>query len=487
MGLRICMVASEVTPLAKTGGLADVAGALAKYLHGAGHELQLFMPFHARIDRQAIGAERVAQLQDLPLAFGGHTWRFDVWRAKLHNSAASVQLVDCPALYDRPAIYTNDPDEHLRYIALTRAAFECCQRLGWSPQVMHFNDWHTGFGPLLLRSSYAWDELFAGTRSVLTIHNIGYQGVFGAEHAGDIGLGPDVRLLHQDELRAGRVNSLRHGVMYADALTTVSPTYAREILTPQYGMGLEADLRARAAALTGILNGVDYDDWDPRHDRYLPRHFDADSLATKALLKREFLARLGLQQGARTAMLGVVSRFTVQKGFDLLFESLPQVLAARDVALVALGNGEARYEEFFARLQREHPQRVHYHRGYSDELAHWIEAAADIFLMPSLYEPCGLNQMYSLRYGTIPIVRRTGGLADSVQSYDAASGEGTGVVFNDFDATAMSWALNHALDLHAQPASWERVVRNAMAQDFSWQRQGAEYVALYRRLVDSGA
>jgi starch synthase len=360
---------------------------------------------------------------------------------------------------------------------------ETCQRWAWAPQVLHCNDRHTAFAPLLLKTAYAWDRLFDATRTVLTIHNIGYQGVFAAARVPDLGIAPsDTGRLHQDDLRAGHVNSLKHGILYADAITTVSPTYAQEIMTPQYGMGLEGALLARAARVWGILNGVDYDDWDPRHDRYLPRHFDSGSVEVKASLKDYLMARHGLRQQPGVALFGIVSRFTVQKGFDLLFDTLPPLLAARNACAIVLGSGEPRYETFFAGLQARFPGQVHFHRGYSDELAHWIEAAADLFLMPSLYEPCGLNQMYSLRYGTIPIVRRTGGLADSVQMFDAATGTGTGIVFDHFDAPAMDWAMRTALDLHAQPASWARLVQNAMAQDFSWDRQTREYEALYRRL-----
>jgi starch synthase len=477
----VCLLASEATPYAKTGGLADVAGALAKYLHAAGHDVRLFIPLHRAVDRAAHGITPLPAHQDLPLEFGGHRFRYGLQRAVLPRSGAPVYFVDCPALFDRPALYSNAPDEHLRYLALTRAVLESCQRTGWSPSILHCNDWHTAFGPLLLRTAYAWDRLFAGTRSVLTIHNIGYQGTFDAAHAGDVGLA-DPGPLHQEELRAGRVNPLRHGILYADAITTVSPTYAREILTPAYGMGLEDSLRARSGALTGILNGVDYDDWDPRHDRWLPRHYDAGRLEVKAGLKAEFLDRLRLRHGPATALLGIVSRLAEQKGFELLVDTLPPVLERRDACLVALGGGEPRYEAFFTTLQRRFPERVVFHRGYDEPLAHWIEAAADIFLMPSRYEPCGLNQMYSLRYGTIPVVRRTGGLADSVRHYDEATGEGTGVVFNDFDAPAMAWALGRALDLFGQPAHWSRLVRNAMAEDFSWERQGAEYARLYERL-----
>jgi starch synthase len=245
---------------------------------------------------------------------------------------------------------------------------------------------------------------------------------------------------------------------------------------------LPQTLRARGAAVLGILNGVDYDEWDPRNDRYLPHHFDEHSLDVKAALKRELAARLGLIAGEHTPLAGMVTRMTVQKGLELLFDVLPKTLADRDFVFVALGSGDQQYERFFTRLQQEYPGRVVYHRGYNDELAHWIEAASDMFLMPSLYEPCGLNQMYSLRYGTVPIVRRTGGLADTVELYDPATGRGDGILFDDFNADAMAWALNAALDLHAQPRHWRQMVVNGMRKDFSWDRQGALYVALYEQL-----
>jgi starch synthase len=290
-------------------------------------------------------------------------------------------------------------------------------------------------------------------------------------------------MLHQDDLRAGRINPLRHGIIYADAITTVSPTHAREICTDQYGMGLQDSLRARGSALVGILNGVDYDEWDPRHDHYLPKHFDPDTLSVKGELKQQLMQRLNLTITPRTPLAGIVSRLASQKGIDLMIESLPQVLEWRELGLVALGSGDAQYEKFFTELQQSFPGRVVFRRGYDDELAHWIEAGCDMFLMPSLYEPCGLNQMYSLRYGTVPIVRKTGGLADSVEGFDVATGQGTGVVFNDYDSEALEWGLNTALDLYGEPAHWARMVRNGMQRDFSWQRQGGLYVDLYKRLI----
>jgi starch synthase len=386
-------------------------------------------------------------------------------------------------LFDRATLYTTDVDEHLRFLAFTHAAFVVCQRLQWSPRVMHCNDWHTSFAPLFLKAIYDNDALLKNTRSLLTIHNIGYQGIFSSKSVDDVGLGSKSYLLHQDDLRAGNINPLRHGILYADAITTVSPTHAREICTDQYGMGLQDSLRARGGALTGILNGVDYEEWDPRRDRHLPQHYDPDHLQIKADLKREFIARMGLNIAPEAPLAGIVSRLAQQKGIELMFGSLPRILSSRELGLVVLGSGEPQYEQFFARLQTDFPGRVVFRRGYDDPLSHWIEAASDLFLMPSLYEPCGLNQMYSLRYGTVPIVRKTGGLADSVEHYNPDTGAGTGIVFNDFNAEALEWALNTALDLYAAPMHWQRLIRNGMRRDFSWQHQGAEYVALYEKML----
>jgi starch synthase len=265
----------------------------------------------------------------------------------------------------------------------------------------------------------------------------------------------------------------------------VSPTYAREITTGAYGMGLEGTLRMRPGGVIGILNGVDYAEWNPETDRFIPHHFNAEDLSGKEKTRQHLLKTLKLRNDARRRipLLGIVSRLTVQKGIDLLFEPLPRLLRERPLRLVALGSGEPRYEEFFARLQHTFPAQVVYHRGYHEELAHFIEAASDCFLMPSLYEPSGLNQMYSLKYGTVPIVRRTGGLADSVQIYDPDTGTGTGIVFNDYNPQAVAWAINAALDLYPDRPVWTRLMRNGMAQDFSWEKQGALYVELYERMV----
>jgi len=483
MPLRICFATAEMTPFAKAGGLADVSGALIKYLHADGHDIRLFMPAYSSISRTGLEILPVDFLQNMWVQLGGYRYDFSVLTARLPGSEAFVYLIDCPACYHRGSLYTTGADEHRRFLVLTHAAFICCQYMRFEPQIMHFNDWHTAAGCLLLRSTYGWDRLFANTRSVLTIHNIGYQGDVDASAADEILPGGPHSMLNVGGMGYGRINLLRTGVSYADLITTVSPTYAREIQSAEYGMGLQDLLRSRSDSLVGILNGVDYDEWDPRRYRYLPQHYGANQLGIKAELKREFMQRLRLSSGTRTQLIGIVTRLATQKGFDLLLEALPLLLQSREFILVALGTGERRYEDFFAGLQRRFPARVHFHRGYNDQLAHWIEAASDMFLMPSHYEPCGLNQMYSLRYGTVPIVRRTGGLADSVQHFDRNTGLGTGVVFNDYDVPGVTWAVNTALDLYREKALWRRLVQNAMARDFSWSTQVQHYVEAYEQLL----
>jgi len=482
--MRVCFICAEYAPFAKTGGLGDVAAALTAELTRAGHEVLSFIPLHGQINLRGARVEPVEPLQRRMLTIGAREFVYDVKAARRPKAAAGAYLIDCPPLFDRPQIYSDAPDEYLRYLMLTRAALESCQRLGFAPDIVHCNDWHTALAPLLLRSTYAWDrQIFGRTRSVFTIHNIGYQGSFGAEHATDLAPGVGRNLLQQADLAAGWINPMRHGVMYADAVTTVSPTYAREIRTPAAGFGLDADLRARGDAVVGILNGVDYSVWNPATDPFLPHNYDRDDMSGKALNKLALTDLLRLGGAAGSPLIGMVTRLTSQKGIDLVMQVMPALIETREVRFAALGNGEARYERFFEDLQRRFPGRAVFHAGYSEELAHFIEGAADIFLMPSYYEPCGLNQMYSLRYGTVPVVRRTGGLADSVQLYDPESGEGTGIVFNDFDAGGFGWALDTALEWYEWPDIWRQIMENGMRQDFSWQRAVGEYQRLYASLL----
>ncbi|HKQ80850.1 MAG TPA: glycogen synthase [Steroidobacteraceae bacterium] len=479
--LRVAFIASEVAPFAKTGGLADVAGALPPHLHARGIDVRVFMPLHATAVLGGIALTPVSTAQNVPVRLGTTAFEFSLLEGRLPGSAVPIYFVECPEVFDRPTVYTIDPDEHLRFLVLQRAALDGCQRLQFAPDILHCHDWHTGLVPLLLKTAYAWDALFARTRTVLTIHNIGYQGAFPLATTQDLGTSI-AGLLSPEDTARGEVNWLREGLRLADRVSTVSPTYAWEITTPEGGHGLDATLRARPDGVVGILNGVDYEQWNPATDRYLQHRYSATDLAGKAATKRDLLQFLNVDLEQATPLIGVVSRLTIQKGFDLLFDSLPQILTTRKLAMIVLGSGEPRYEQFFRELHQRFADRVIYHHGYNEELAHLIEAGSDMFLMPSMYEPCGLNQMYSLKYGTVPIVRKTGGLADTVQLWNPGTRTGTGIVFDHYDARGVSWAIHTGLDLFKDKNSWGELVRNGMAQDFSWPKAAAAYEKMYREL-----
>ena len=422
-------------------------------------------------------------LQDLHLRLGVHHFAYSVFVGRAPDSEVDVYFVDCPPLYHRDGVYTGEWDEHLRFALLARATIECCQRMGWGPDVFHCNDWHTALVPIYLKTIYSWDRLFAHSRTVLTIHNIAYQGVFPADVVPNLGLEEYRKLLFQADLDQGAVSFMKSGVLYADVVTTVSRTYAREIQTEAFGMGLEELLRARSSTVVGIVNGVDYRQWSPDVDPHIPYHYGIDDVDEgKRKNKRHLMESTGLTASDATPLIGVVSRLTSQKGFELTFEALPEALRYLDLSAVILGTGESRIEEHFHWLHRTFPGRVCYYRGYNNALAHLIEAGSDIFLMPSRFEPCGLNQMYSLKYGTAPVVRKTGGLADTVEHFDPETGEGTGFVFDHFDATGFTWALKCALTAYRDRPAWERLRRNGMSRDFSWERQGMEYEDLYAQL-----
>jgi len=480
--LRVCLVSAEVAPFAKTGGLADVTAALARFLARRKHDARVVMPMYATV-RQAYESKPVAELQDVQLTLGGRTRYFSVSTLALPKSSATVYGVRCPELYERSGIYTQDRDEHVRFAFLSQAALRICQQLQWSPDIVHANDWHTGLLPLYLWTQFGWDKLFAKTRAVLTIHNIGYQGVFDAGVVGELGLENERGMLHQDDLAADKVSFLKTGLLYSNAITTVSETYAREIQTPELGMGLDAILRERSNVLVGIVNGVDYGEWNPRTDNLLPARYTPKDLAGKRECKRTLMERMRIDRDGGAPLAGIVSRLTHQKGLDLLYEVVPKLMAETDLRLCVLGRGEPDLESFFGDLPRRFPGRAAYDTGYKEELAHHIEAGCDLFLMPSRYEPCGLNQMYSLKYGTPPVVRRTGGLADTVEPWDPRTRQGTGFLFRDFKPSALHDTLRFALHCYQDEQAWRSLMQNGMARDFSWDRQGEHYVELYRKLV----
>jgi len=484
--MRILFVASELAPLAKTGGLGDVCAALPRTLADLGHDVRVVVPLYSRVRESQ--REFATVVPEIEITLGDKRVRFSIASAPLPGTTLPVHFVHCPSLYDRPSIYTNDTDEHLRFAVLQWAAIKLCQHTGFSPQIVHCNDWQTALLPLMLKTVVAWDRLFAGARSVLTIHNVGYQGAFPAAALPDTGLLDVADRLHQEQLRAGVLNCLLTGILHADAITAVSPSYALEIQTEEHGAGMDRFLRARAATVYGILNGIDDAEWSPERDRFIAQRYSLDDLDGKERNKQELMRAVDLPYDPAAPVIGIVSRLVAQKGFDLCFDVLPHLLAATRVRLVVLGRGAAKYEGFFSRLARAWPEQVAFRRGFSDPLAHAIEAGADLFLMPSRYEPCGLNQMYSLRYGTVPVVHRTGGLADTVRLWHGEGSNGNGFVFDHFDVEGLRWALRYALATWGdgrgrQREIWREIQRNGMVEDFSWKSRIGDYVRLYERLL----
>lgn len=475
--MNVLMVASEIAPFAKTGGLGDVVGALPKHLRRLGHDVRVFAPLYSSIDTKT-GFAFEGDPFEIRL---GH-WAYKV-RIVTTTTAPGTFFVHCPELYHRGSLYTNHPDEHRRFLALGWAALIACQRMGFAVDVLHCNDWQTGLLPLTVKTRFAWDRLFAKTKSVLSVHNLMYQGSFPASTLPDTNLLDSAHLFHQDQLNHnGRINYMLHGIMYAGGVCTVSPTYAKEIQTPNHGAGLDPFLRARSSTVVGILNGVDYEDWSPEVDKHIPHRYSADNLAPKVLNKEALVRGMGLPYHPDVPVIGIVSRLASQKGFDILGPILGDVLTRRGCQLIVLGSGEGRVEQMFAHFQRTFPKQVGFYSGFSNPLAHLIEAGADMFLMPSRYEPCGLNQMYSLRYGTPPIVFKTGGLADTVEPWNPRTGAGNGFVFEHHDSQGVRWALNAAIDAYRNKPVWARIIQNGMARDFSWDRQARLYELLYSRL-----
>jgi starch synthase len=482
--LKVCFLASEVSPFAKTGGLADVSSALPRSLWEGGHDVHLFVPLYSATDLHDQVTHVVDFLRDVPIEMDDRTFRFSAVTAALPGTTFWIYLIDCPELYDRPAIYGAEDDD-VRFAFFCRAVLECCQRMKWSPDVIHCNDWHTALVPLYLKTLYAWDRLFVESRTVLTIHNLAYQGIFGVESIARTGLAGNEAHLDAADLAAGRVNFLKTGIVHTDIVTTVSRTYAREIRGEEFGEGLDGLLRERSDSLVGILNGVDYGEWNPETDRFIPHNYTAQDLEGKSRNRDELLGRFELDGDPDGPVLGIVSRLAPQKGFDLFFPSvLPGVLEASDARLVVLGTGEEGYETEFRGLRDRFPGKVGFHNGYSEDLAHLIEAGADVFLMPSRFEPCGLNQMYSLKYGTVPVVRRTGGLADTVRSWEPRTGKGTGFLFDAFTPAALEGALDRMLASWRDQDGWRRLMLNGMRCDYSWRAQSVIYVDLYSRLVE---
>lgn len=474
--MRILFLASEVAPFSKTGGLGDVAKALPAALARAGHEVRVATPLYASVRGDLQRTDHVLRLR---FPFGEERAGLAVAHP---GPGHEVWFIDHPGYYGRPGLYGTAWDEHRRFGFFSAAALQAAQRFAFAPEIVHLNDWQTGLAAVALRGGFAGTTLGAA-RSVFTIHNLAYQGNFPKSVMGDLGL--PWEWFHAGGLEFyDTVNFMKAGIAFADALTTVSPRYAQEIQTEGYGCMLEGILRARADRLTGILNGIDVEEWDPAQDTLLPARYDAQDLSGKAVCKAELRRRFGLphpEQVSPRPLFVSVSRLTHQKGVDLLLEAVPWLLSGADAEVAVLGSGDSHYERGLRALAGRFPGRFGLHLGFDPVLSHQVEAGGDFFLMPSEYEPCGLNQMYSLRYGTPPIVRATGGLDDSVR--DAALPDGDGFKFVHFRADALAWAMGRALEVWRFPEALDAMRRRGMARDFSWRTSAARYLRLYQSLL----
>lgn len=478
--MNIAIAASECVPFAKAGGLADVAGALPKYLRTLGCDVKVFLPKYNTIDESKYDLHYEYAIGEIPVRVAGAAWPVHVSRANLPGSDVPVYFIDCPHFFHRGRIYTNDFDEDGRFILFSKAVIETLQRLQWVPDVIHCNDWQTGLLPLLLKDNYSWDRMFDGTATLYSIHNIGYQGLFGKSVM-------DIAEIRPDRFSAlemhGGVSMMKGGILSAEIITTVSETYAQEILTPEYGAGMESYLLMRRDDLHGVLNGIDTEVWNPETDPHLPHHYSKENPGGKYLNKKNLLEKVGMPYDAARPLIGIVSRLVAQKGFDLIAETFNSLMEL-DAQWVILGSGEDRYERMFTAIHHALPHKVWTYIGFNNELAHLIEAASDMFLMPSHYEPCGLNQMYSLRYGTIPIVRKTGGLADTVHDWHEfqsfGSDEVNGFSFNDAAGYALADAVGRAVEMYdSNKPAWHQMMMNGMNADLSWDASAKKYVKLY--------
>jgi starch synthase len=461
-------------PFAKTGGLADVAGALPKALAAAGADVLLALPLFEQIDRKHLGK---LAIDNLEVEWRGQSYRAAVWYS--NASGAPSFLIDAPEYFARPSIY-GFRDDHERFAFFCRASLALLKRLGAPPDVVHVNDWPGGFAAVELRARRGYDSYYANTRTLFSIHNLAYQGAFDSGELYKLGFDwPEQREMF---MSGGAASALKAGLVASDALSTVSQRYALEIQTPEHGHGLEWILQARRDRLVGITNGVDYEVWNPATDEHLPAHYSADNLEGKRYCKLALLSRLGLPVDLDRPLIATISRLTPQKGFNLIREAAGAILET-GAYFVALGSGAGEYEDFL-QLMRDHaPRQVGIYKGFNEPLAHQIEAGADIFLMPSQYEPCGLNQMYSTRYGTVPVVRATGGLDDTVQDFDRITGAGNGFKFGPYTAQAMLEKIHEALYCYAEPETWAGIQQNGMRVDNSWQAAAQKYLNLYRAVT----
>ena len=483
--LKIAFIASECVPFAKTGGLADVVGALPGALKKLGHEPIVIIPFYRNIDRNKFKIKSVLSPMGVWM---GNTEEWCAVYSTLNQDGVRVYFIDFATYFDREGLYHDKEfndylDNPRRFAFLSRAGLQMCKDIGFNPDVVHAHDWQTALAAAYLKIWHWDDPVLGNTASLLTIHNVGYQGKYPAEHYSYVGLqwGNFTSNKFEDH---GSMNYLKGGVYYADIVNTVSPNYAREIRTPELGYGMAMYLNDKGDRYLGILNGVDYADWNPAVDKLIPKTYSPKNLSGKAICKRELQQRLNLDIVEGVPLIGVISRFADQKGLDLLAGAIEDIMRNMIVQFAILGSGDKGLEWFYGGLPARYPGKIGSFIGYNNELSHWIEAGSDFFIMPSRYEPCGLNQIYSLKYGTLPIVRATGGLDDTVEQYNEKTGEGTGFKFWEASPHAIYYAVGWAVStFFDRPEHFRKMQLKAMAQNFSWEASAKEYEKVYLRAI----
>ncbi len=476
--MHIAFAASECVPFSKTGGLADVVGALPRALAALGHQVSVYVPRY----RQTKLADPQVVVRSITIPFDDE-YRFCSVVTAGSSAGVRFYFVDYPPYFDRDALYGGPagdyPDNAERYALFSRAVLEASKILG-VPHVFHCHDWQSALVPVMLRTLYAEDPAFREVATVFTIHNMGYQGMFPPDILPLLTLPWDLFTISKMEF-FGQVNFLKGALVHSDYITTVSKKYSQEIQTTEYGFGLEGVLRNRAATVTGILNGVDYEEWSPQIDKLIAAKYSPQDLAGKQRDKQDLLNAFGITNAdTKLPVIGIVSRFAAQKGFDLIAQVIDR-LAREEMIMVVLGSGDRLFEEMFQRINKLFPNKIVAKVAFDNTIAHKIEAGADMFLMPSRYEPCGLNQIYSLKYGTVPIVRATGGLDDTIEPWDARTGKGTGFKFSDYTGEALLATIKQALLAYQDPSSWQTLMRNGMTRDFSWGASAREYGKIYDR------
>jgi starch synthase len=481
--MHIAFAASECVPFSKTGGLADVVGALPRALAALGHTVSVYVPRY----RQTKLTDPQTVVRSITIPFDDK-YRFCSVVQAGTNTPAGVKFyfVDYPPYFDRDGLYGSPagdyPDNAERFALFSRAVLEASKILG-VPHVFHCHDWQSALVPVMLRTLYAEDPAFREVATVFTIHNLGYQGLFAPDTLPLLMLPWDLLTMSKMEF-FGQLNFLKGALVFSDYVTTVSKKYSQEIQTTEYGFGLEGVLRDRAATVSGILNGVDYDEWNPQTDKFIAAKYSPQDLSGKLQCKKDLLNSFGItnvDSNSKVPVIGIVSRFAAQKGFDLIAQIVDR-LVREDMIMVVLGSGDKLFEEMFQRLNRQFPNKIAAKVAFDNAIAHKIEAGADMFLMPSRYEPCGLNQIYSLKYGTVPIVRATGGLDDTIEPWDARTGKGTGFKFSDYTGEALLATVKQALLAYRDPSSWQALMRNGMSRDFSWSASAREYGKIYDRV-----